>query len=298
MWQVYIPALAFKCSTVRSGMLTLAAMYLHFHHGSSGASTKWLDAANWHGTRFVEESRKQIARFDPDESDANLACARLLFVLALAFNREYRRSGLELGDPQMWTWVHMLSGLKSVHEGIVGEGQSIDETMKLEMRPLWSERAGASTPADESEVSALREYIIATRAERVSALCTFVVSFTDSLSSLQQSVCLAALQGLDHITDLIQYIEQGDIVRALGAYVAEQPPEYLRLLERRHPVALAIHGHWLMTMLLCDGLWVVRGMGRDGIDAIGKIAGENGLEGVLRWPRRGVEILDGARDTE
>ena len=188
----------------------------------------------------------------------------------------------------------MLSGIESVHEGILSLDQVFNPTMQLEIRPLWKghpDKLPRESAKGWSSHAPLRQYIIDTRAYRFSALRAFVLSESDVIAESEQSICLAALQALKDVTDLIQHIEQGDIIRALGAYVAEQPAEYLRLLEQHHPAALAIDSHWLMMLLLCDDLWIVKGMGRDGIEAIGDVAGSSEMRNVLQWPISAFELV-------
>ncbi|KAK3672957.1 transcription factor [Recurvomyces mirabilis] len=293
VWKVYIPTLAFTYSTVRDGMLTMGAIFLRFADGTPD-TTKYVDAANFYGTRFVEESRKQLARLDSAESDANIACSRMLFVLGLAFHREYRRIGFEYSNPMMWTWAYMLSGVKTVFGAIIASGHNVDPTMLLEMTPVEHNNDGMldfeiGSPAA-SKYDRLLAYITTTMKERHTALHAFILHETTGKNVEARNICLGALQSLHSATEQVRSTDKSDTVRVLCACIADTPPGLFNMLEKQHHAALAIHAHWLMMMMLKEELWVIDDMGRAGIKAILDVADTGEMGDVLRWPREATEV--------
>ena len=99
VWQTFIPAQALVSSTIRHGLLTSAAIYLYFSEqdGGQAPDPNALDLATSHSNAFVEQSRAQLHRLDPQQTNANLAATRLLGVLALAFYRHERANGENQG---------------------------------------------------------------------------------------------------------------------------------------------------------------------------------------------------------
>lgn len=290
VWNTFVPSLAFRCSAVRDGMHTFAAIFLHFSEPQG--TSKYLDAANFYGTRFVEASRKQLARLDPSESDANMICARLLFVLGLAFHREYRSQGFQYSNPMMWTWAHMLSGIKTIHHSILESGQVLDPTLRLEMIPPWQSGNHSAIGENGSpvapEVYQLMAYIQETQQERFAALHVLVLGSFLDLSDEQQVHCLHAIQVLQEATNQIQLVERQNLTRVLGACIANMHSEFLNMLVQQNHVALAIYAHWLMMLVLTEDLWVIDDMGRAGIRAILDTVDEPAMEPALSVPRNAL----------
>ncbi|KAK4953714.1 transcription factor [Elasticomyces elasticus] len=285
VWHVHIPSLALCFPAVRDGMYTLAAMFMHF--SERPCTSKFVDAANFCGTRFVETSRKQLARLEPSESDANLVCARLLFVLGLAFHREFRGTGFQYSDPIMWSWIHLLSGVKTIQQGILQSGQAIHPTILLDMtRHLL--------PNDESskdgtlEFHLLMAYIRETQHERSVALRTLALNIGVSLDEQQRLHCLHAVQMLDEIPQQLHLVDREDVIRVLGACLASMHRGFLDMLEQLHHVALAIYAHWLLMLMLTEDLWVVDDMGRAGLDQVLSTVHEPEMEHVLSFPRKAL----------
>ena len=119
VWRIFIPALALTCPVVRRGMLTLAAIWLHYDFAaapaastdSSGHPSKYSEAAEAHGMIFVRESRQKLQDLRGQaELDSSFACSRLLCILGFAFFRTHRGNGVSLADSAAWTWLHLLRG--------------------------------------------------------------------------------------------------------------------------------------------------------------------------------------------
>jgi hypothetical protein len=57
IWRAVLPAIAYNSATVRRGLLTLAAIHLHYHSPNDPAvCSKYLEVAEHHGEIFVRES--------------------------------------------------------------------------------------------------------------------------------------------------------------------------------------------------------------------------------------------------
>ncbi|KAK4890540.1 transcription factor [Elasticomyces elasticus] len=285
VWHVHVPSLALCFPTIRDGMYTLAAMFMHF--SERPCTSKFVDAANFYGTRFVETSRKQLARLEPGESDANLVCARLLFVLGLAFHREFRGTGFQYSNPIMWSWVHLLSGVKTVQQVILQSGQTIHPTILLDMtRHLHPN--GDSRKDGTLEFHLLVAYIRETQHDRSAALHALALHSGVSLDNQQRLHCFHAVQMLDEITEKIQLVDREDVIRVLGACLASMHRGFLDMLEQLHHVALAIYAHWLLMLMLTEDLWVVDDMGRAGLDQVLSTVHEPEMERVLSFARQAL----------
>ncbi|KAK5683043.1 transcription factor [Elasticomyces elasticus] len=282
---VHIPSLALCFPTVRDGIYTLAAMFMHF--SERPCTSKFVDAANFYGTRFVETSRNQLARLEPRESDANLVCARLLFMLGLAFHREFRRTGFQYNNPIMWSWMHLLSGVKTIQQVILQSGQAIHPTILLDM--TRHVHANGESPKDGTlEFYLLMAYIRETQHERSAALRALALNIGVSLDEQQRLHCLHAVQMLDEIPEKIQLVDREDVIRVLGACLARMHKGFLDMLEQQQHVALAIYAHWLLMLMLTEDLWVVDDMGRAGLDQILSTVHEPEMEQVLSFPRQAL----------
>ena len=136
LWKITIPALAYTHSAIRQGLLTAAALCMHYHSLSDPIlANTYLEAAESNGDRFVAESTQQARRFDPGDFDSIFTCSRLLTVLGFGFHRIHRANGVTLGDPTAWTWLHLLRGVKPVYTAMLDSGHDIDPSMSLNMGP-------------------------------------------------------------------------------------------------------------------------------------------------------------------
>ncbi|KAK5689238.1 transcription factor [Elasticomyces elasticus] len=171
----------------------------------------------------------------------------------------------------MWSWVHLLSGVKAVQQGILQSGQAIHPTILLDMTRHLN-------PSDDSpkdgtlEFHLLMAYVRETQHERSAALHA-----------------LALHSGmLDEITEKIQVVDREDVIRVLGACLASMHRGFLDMLEQLHHVALAIYAHWLLMLMLTEDLWVVDDMGRAGLDQVLSTVHEPEMERVLSFPRQAL----------
>ena len=103
IWRAIVPAVAYNSTAVRRGLLTLAAIHLHYQSPHDPvAGSKYLEIAEHHGEIFVRESRRQLRELQPSEIDSSIACSRLLCILGLAFYHVHRRNGVTLSDEAAW----------------------------------------------------------------------------------------------------------------------------------------------------------------------------------------------------
>ncbi|KAK5728523.1 transcription factor [Elasticomyces elasticus] len=174
----------------------------------------------------------------------------------------------------MWSWMHLLSGVKTIQQGILQSGQAIHPTILLDMtRHLL--------PNDESskdgtlEFHLLMAYIRETQHERSAALRTLALN----------------IGMLDEIPQQLQLVDREDVIRVLGACLASMHRGFLDMLEQLHHVALAIYAHWLLMLMLMEDLWVVDDMGRAGLDQVLSTVHEPEMEHVLSFPRKALTYL-------
>lgn len=136
------------------------------------------ELATCHGNAFVEQSRAQLHQLDPQQTNANVAATRLLCVLALAFYRQERAHGEN--EEMSWTWVHLLRGVRIVHESLLQSGQAMHpkilQDMIMRRRPPSAHSAERDSPillrspTASSRNSDILLYISRTRSARFSTL--------------------------------------------------------------------------------------------------------------------------------
>lgn len=277
-------------------MLTLAAIYMHFTVKSHGDldPNRYVEAANCYGNMFVSQSRAQLSKLDPSETNANMACSRLLGVLSLAFHREYRAGGLHWSDSAAWKWVHLLRGVKTVHTNIITSGQTVDPVLRLDMAPEWPLRndAAPSSPSDSSTgIDILLAYIERTKDERFAALRDLISCGQVGLDQEDRISCLAALETLADITTQVCEMKGRSVFRVLGSWIGRLSPRDVQMLESGHQAVLAVYAHWLMMLVLSEDLWFIGDMGRAGIrDVIEATSSSSEVSYVLQWPREVLRL--------
>lgn len=278
-------------------MLTMAAIYKHFAINTQDAphhTSTYVDAANFYGSQFVEQSRQQLSRLDPSETDSNVACSRLLGALSLAFHREYRTCGLRIDDPAAWKWVHLLRGVKTVHVNIIASGQALDPMLQLDMAPNWPLSCDVTSLNSSSQSmgkNTLLAYIWRTQAERFTALRQLIHHDQTQLGEEQRAFCFAAIDALAVITSQVCEMQGISVFRVLGAWIGKLSPETVSLLEYGHHAVLAIYAHWLMMLILCEDLWFIDDMGRAGIlNVLEATSSSPEVLHVLQWPQGALNI--------
>jgi hypothetical protein len=297
IWQVFVPAQALVSSTIRHGLLTLAAMYIHLQTQEEGKlplDQNMLEIAISHGSTFVEQSTANLHQLEPHQTNANLAATRLLSVLALAFYRHDRATG-----DVSWRWVHLLRGVKTVHESLLRSGQTIqprilrDMIMKSPAVPA-TEISSPCTPASPAASSRNKEmllYISRTSSARFATLRFAVSQGWFGRDDTRPGAFSDAIDGLEKITELVCAGQYESLFRILISWIGKLDTTVIHMLTNTHPGVLAIYAHWLMLLVLAEDLWWVGDMGRAGIrDVLRVVGGEtNELAPVLSWPK---EILD------
>ena len=318
MWPIMVPAMALTCPVVRQGMLTLAAMCLHYHHHDDSSlehsdehhSDKYLEAAEARGKIFVQESRQKMQDFQEGlrthDQDSILACSRLLCLLGFAFFRTHRRNGTRLSDPAAWTWLHLLRGVKTSYDAVVQAGRPVDEMFMPDMttpqlchhhhhQPVLRIDLGRQTPCF--------RYIHQSHGAFIDALRSALHSHWTSLEAERTKTDLAAaIDLLDHVTEQICSPQSPpNLLRTICTWPALIPKSFVDSLIGGSRPALVVYAHWLMLMVLVEELWWVDDMGRAGIREVVDICEEEEEEdddecdvrGLLIWPMRMLSVGEG-----
>ena len=293
MWRILIPAVALTCPVVRRGMLTLAALCLHYESSLDDPDehrSKYLEAAKAHGEVFVKESRQKMQDFQEglrtQDQDSILACSRLLCILGLAFFRTHRHNGTMLSDPAAWTWLHLLRGVKTSYDTVVEAGRPVDQMFMKDMthqpcyhQPIPRIDMGCQEPCF--------RYIQRSRRAFIDALRSAIHKDWSSLGEKKTANLSAAIDLLDQVTGQVCSQQSQCLLRTICTWPANIPKGFVELLVDRSHSALVVYAHWLMLMVLVEDLWWIDDMGRAGIREIIAICSdsEGDVRSLLLWPQ-------------
>ena len=298
-WRIFIPAVALTCPVVRQGMLTLAAICLHYEssldHSDEHHHLDYLEAAKAHGKIFVEESRQKMQDFQEglrtQDQDSILACSRLLCILGFAFFRAHRQSGTILSDPAAWTWLHLLRGVKTSYDAVVEAGRPVDEMFIKDMTPQLCYHQ----PIPRMDVGCQKpcfRYIQQSRRAFIDALRSALYRDWSSLGEKETADLGAAVDLLDQVTEQVCSQQSERLLRTICTWSADIPKGFVDLLIGRSPPALVVYAHWLMLMVLVEDLWWIDDMGRAGIRDIIAICSDadRDVRSLLLWPQHMLRV--------
>jgi len=305
MWRILIPAVALTCPVVRQGMLTLAAICLHYESSpdhSGEHCLEYLEAAEAHGKIFVKESRQKLQDFqkglNTQDQDSILACSRLLCVLGFAFFRTHRQNGTTLADLAAWTWLHLLRGVRTSYVAVVEAGRPVDEIFMKDMTPQlcyhqlnpWMD-VGCKNP--------YFRYIQQSRRGFIDALRSTLHRDWSSLGDQKTEDLGAAIDLLHQVTEQICSQQLQSLLRTICTWPADIPRGFVDMLVGGSPPALAVYAHWLMLMVLVEDLWWIGDMGRAGIRDIIAICydADRDVRSLLTWPQHMLDVGRKSADT-
>lgn len=304
-WRIFIPAVALTCPVVRHGMLTLAAICLHYESPldhSDEHQLRYLEAAEAHGKIFVKESGQKMQDFQEglrtQDQDSILACSRLLCVLGFAFFRTHRQNGTMLSDPAAWTWLHLVRGLKTSYDAVVEAGRPVDEMFMRDMIPQLCYHQ----PTPRMDVGCQEpcfRYIQQSRRAFIDALRSALYRDWSSLGENQTADLGAAIDHLDQVTEQVCSQQPQSLLRTICTWSARIPKGFVDLLIGRSLPALVVYAHWLMLMVLVEDLWWIDDMGRAGIREIIAICSDadRDVGSLLLWPQHMLSVGRESADT-
>ena len=293
-WRALIPALALDSLAVRRGMLTLAAICMHYDSVAadpSGHSWQYLETAEAHGIVFVTESRKILQDLHESESELAFACSILLCILGFAFFRAHRRNGVTLGDRAAWTWLQLLRGVKSTHIGGSQPAHGVHGVLAKNMSPdseLAQHSGITAVPCTESNFTGtLIRFIRYSQHERFNALRSTIIGSRDVLGEYELEDLSAAVDTLQKVTEQTYSQPIHDLFRTICTWPSDIPKGFADMLISTNPLALAVYAHWLMLVVVVKDLWWVNDMGRAGIrNVIDACDGaDSHVRTLLHWPR-------------
>ena len=305
MWRILIPAVALTCPVVRKGMLTLAAICLHYESSTDHSDehhSEYLEAAEAHGKIFVKESRQKMQDFQEglrtQDQDSILACSRLLCVLGFAFFRTHRQNGTVLSNPAAWTWLHLLRGVKTSYDAVVEAGRPVDEMFMKDMIPQLCYHQ----PIPQMDVGCQEpcfRYIQQSRRAFIDALRSTLYRDWSSLGKEKTADLGAAIDLLDQVTEQVCSQQSQNLLRTICTWSAHIPKGFVDLLIGRSPPALVVYAHWLMLMVLVEDLWFIDDMGRGGIHDIIAICSDadRDVRSLLLGPQHMLRVGRESADT-
>ncbi len=295
VWRSLVPALAYGSDTIRYGMLTLAALcLLHDTQNDPERAYKYLQTAEYYGEQFVEGSSKQMRELKPVDIDSNLVCARLLTVLGCAWFRVHQHlNGVSITEAPAWTWMHLLRGAGVVHLYYRDSPESMREVLAKDL--VWSTPYCAGE-AHSSETNAALQLIKSTREERFAALYNAVAVRASSMNESQAEAARGAISTLEMVTSLICSEVNQTLMRSILIWPSEVSKTFVEMLIGGELLALAIHAHWLMLVVLVQEAWYMDDMGRHGLREIFELCDAelpaDVERSLLEWPRRMLSVCD------
>ena len=305
MWRIFIPAVALICPVVRQGMLTLAAICLHYESSldpSDEHCLEYLEAAEAHGKIFVKESRQKLQDFQEglgtQDQDSILACSRLLCVLGFAFFRTHRQNGTMLSDPAAWTWLHLLRGVKTSYVAVVEAGRPVDETFMKDMTPQLCNQRLTPRMGGDCQTPCFR-YVQQSRRGFIGALRSTLHGDWSSLGEQKTRDLGAAIDLLHQVTERICSQQLQSLLRTICTWPVDIPRGFVDMLVGGCPAALVVYAHWLMLLVLVEDLWWIDDMGRAGIREIIAICSDAGcsIRSLLIWPQHMLDVGSKSADT-
>lgn len=299
IWQIVLPALAFTDTTVHHGMLTIAAMCLHFHESNMvDPCSKFLLTAEAHGEMFVGESSRQLREMHPSKIESNFVCSKLLCVLGFAFYRNHRSKGTLLTDDAAWRWLHLLRGVLPTYEAMVESNHDINSAIMRDMIPEISSPDAALQSYQLGEAldrsQPLFSFIKQSQRQQLSALHLIVNKMKLALGAQQYNDLITAIATLQHVTEHVCDGDVHSLYRAICTFPGSVSKGFVEMLTSTFPLALAIYAHWLVLVILIEDLWWVGDMGRAGIREIVDLCALDGVEfmSILEWPRQALQFED------
>lgn len=305
-WRILIPAVAITCPVVRQGMLTLAAMCLHYESSpdqSGEHCLEYLEAAEAHGKIFVKESRQKLQDFQEglnkqEDPDSLLACSRLLCILGFAFFRTHRQNGTTLADPAAWTWLHLLRGVPTSYLAAVEAGRPVDQMFTRDMTPqpcghqLNPRMAGGCQ-------NPYFHYVQQSRKESIGALRSTLRRDWNSLGDRKAEDLSAAIELLHQVIEQVCSQQPQILLRTICIWPAHIPKGFVDMLMDEFPPAFAVYAHWLMLMVLVEDLWWIDDIGRAGIrDIIARCSNaDRHVRNLLIWPQQMLDAGKNSADT-
>lgn len=291
-WRTVVPALGYRSCPVRLGMLTAAAICLHNDTKSSDPdqSLNYLRAAEHYGVQFVGTSSQQLRRLETGDADVHLTCSRLLTILAFAFFRIYQQyDGVTIVDAKAWNWLHLLRGSSTVH-------QHYRDTPGALANELAAEVPAAGI-ADAYKLNPHFQLIERTRQERFAALYDSVSTRSRILGDDQAAEVYSAVRALEDITEDICSGQVISLMRSLCTWPCRISKGFAGMLIGGDLLALAVHAHWLMLVVLAEDVWFMGNMGRAGIweitDLCDAVPAANVERSLLDWSRQMLGDYDG-----
>ncbi|KAL9059467.1 MAG: hypothetical protein Q9162_001165 [Coniocarpon cinnabarinum] len=293
-WRVLVPSLALKYLAVRRGMLTLAAICMHYDSVAadpSANSWKYLEAAEAQGVIFVAESSKVMRNLDAVESEQVFACSRLLCVLGFAFFRAHRRNGITLVDRAGWTWLQLLRGAKSTYIAEIEANQDLDETS---VKDTFAESPSAQDPPVPLVVCAKSAFehhalgfVRRSQQTRFDALRTTLCGNWTSLGDRKLQDLGAAVDILYEVTGHVCSQSGHNLLHTICRWPSKAPKGFTDMLIDAFPPALAVYAHWLMLVVLLEHVWFIDDMGRAGIRNVIDVCSDADpdVRALLIWPR-------------
>ncbi|KAF2224722.1 hypothetical protein BDZ85DRAFT_83497 [Elsinoe ampelina] len=267
-WCTVVPALATTSTSVKNGMLTLAACHQYFDGriADQVGQQHLLELAIVHYHKCVQDVAHEV-RFMKDSSclDSVVSASMLLFVTSLAFGRIERTKGRTVFDSEYWSWLPLLRGISTIHNTI--------RASELQFRFRWSQDMTHEIDQDENESFFERPAGVAIISQsyrhQLQGLRLALAAGSEKLDVAQTAAYEHALDYLARVFDYMcdhTYIRS--VLRVTFIWPCQIEPVFAAALMKGETLALTIYAQWLLLVVLLEDVWLVGDMGRSGISEV------------------------------
>ena len=270
IWQEAVPRMALKHSFLMDGILSLSA--LHLSRVQPNRTEKLTVLALAHQQRAFPSFQKHMLQgFSNDTCHAVFSFSGLVIPFILASESSPKTStsripSLEDGSPH---WFHAMRGLMVLlrdHWSTLSQGPYAPLLVETSVPVCFADNPNDSHLADIQQL----------------------ISSSDKFSDPQEAVaCQKALDQLRRGLSL-PYAHKGGrhtwgFKAAFVSWPGLVPPEYVRLLHDRHPIALIILAHYGVLIKKIEMIWYLKGLGQSLLSSIHEFLSEKWRPWLV-WP--------------
>jgi hypothetical protein len=301
MWQTGVPSVAFAYRGASHAIMAVSALCMGLREEHAGAMYDHQATAELHYDQAVKDLRTSMAALDQANIDAVLACCMTLVPCSLAMAALTKGAAL-LGD-----WILHTRGFATLGDSLTGSDAGKDSIPSLpssESLVVYPQPSNPGLdmavryPADNSQQTSrvlLLRSIHQSAQRPMENLRRGLDPQWSMLSGEDVQACLIALEELRAVFDYALQGRAANYSRAVLRWLVMIPARFVQLLFDEAEAALAIFTQWLVTTLVLDDMWWMKGFGSSRIQAIAKLFERSGSVylSCMEWPLEALRRLEG-----
>ena len=301
MWRTGVPSVAFAYRGASHAIMAVSALCMALSEGHAGSSSPYDHQATveLHYDEAVKDLRTSMEALNETNIDAILACCMTLIPCSLAIAAITQEARL-IGD-----WILHIRGFATLGDSLTGSDageDSIPPSPSLDQLVTYPQ---PSNPGLDMAVRSLTNMV--PQSSRILQLQNIYQPAQSSMENLRRGlnprwstlsaedikVCLTAL---DELKAVFGYALQGratNYSRAVLRWLVIVPARFVQLLLDEADAALVISAHWLVTTLVLDNLWWMKGFGSSRIHSIVERLKRSGsvYQTCMDWPLEMLQRL-------